>query len=275
MVDTADFEKMERDGWGNPSIAKGYADGFGTATRLVARRLADAVEAAPGTRVLDLCTGHGVVAAELVARGAVVTGLDFSDSMIALARSAVPEARFVYGDAMAMEFPDRSFDAVTIGFGVPHFPDPDQGLAEACRVLKPGGRIAFSIWRGKGSSGSFGWLFDAVGRLADPSITLPEGPDAHAFVDRAQARPVVEAAGFVDMNSHDVASELSLSRPTALFDLFDAAAVRAASLLSRQKETRRNAIRDDLARRVTADGTRTPQGYLVPAPSVVIVARRA
>ena len=274
MADTSDFEKMERDGWGNPSIAKGYADGFETATRLVANKLADAVFAGPNTKVLDLCTGHGVVANELVAREAEVVGLDFSAPMIALAKSFVPTAQFVQGDAMDMEFANDSFDAVTIGFGVPHFPDPRRGLLEASRVVKPGGKIAFSIWQGRGSNGSFGWLFDAVERLADPLITLPAGPDAHALTDFSIAKPMVEDAGFADVKLVNVQSELSVQSPDFLFDLFDGGAVRTASLLSRQPETRRDAIRNDLAARTQSEGIRQGTGYLVPAPSVVISAVR-
>ncbi|MGB7240495.1 MAG: methyltransferase domain-containing protein [Sulfitobacter sp.] len=274
MTDTSDFEKMEQDGWADPAIAKGYATAFDTAARVVAERLADAVQAGRQTRALDLCSGHGVVAATLVARGATVTGLDFSAPMIALAQAAVPKASFVQGDAMAMEFADHSFDVVTIGFGVPHFPDPARGLAEAARVLKPGGTIAFSIWHGKGSAGSFGWLFDAVGRLGDPSVTLPAGPDAHILVDRAIAEPMVHNAGFADMQISEVASELWLRAPEDLFDTFDQGAVRAASLLSGQSAARRDAIRADLAAKVRAKGTAHNGGYLVPAPSVVISATR-
>ena len=274
MVDTSDFEKMERDGWSKPSIAKGYADGFEMATRLVAQQLSDAICAGPNTKVLDLCTGHGVVAAELVERKAEVTGLDFSEAMVELARSAVPKAQFVRGDAMAMDFADQSFDAVTIGFGVPHFPDPVRGLKEAARVMKHGGKIAFSIWHGKGSNGSFGWLFDAVGRLADPLITLPEGPDAHVLVDLAVAKSTVESAGFFDVELIEVDSKLSVSSPEALFDLFNGGAVRTASLLNRQPASRRDAIRKDLAVRTQAEGVKAKQGFLVPAPSVIISAVR-
>ncbi len=275
MADTIDFEKMEREGWANPAIAKGYADGFELATLLVAKRLSDAVLAGPNSMVLDLCTGHGVVAAELSARGASVTGLDFSAAMISLAQVTVPNASFIQGDAMSINFPDQSFDAVTIGFGVPHFPDPERGLAEAARVLKPGGRIAFSIWKGKGSDGAFGWLFDAVGRLGDPSVTLPTGPDAHMLVDHFIAKPMVTKAGFVDVQLTDVASELGIRLPKLLFDTFDQGAVRAASLLRRQPKAQRAAIREDLVSQVLSQGTKDKSGYRVPAPSVIVSAIRS
>jgi SAM-dependent methyltransferase len=274
MNGLSDFEKMEREGCANPAIAKGYADGFHQATRLVAQRLSDAVSAGPKSTVLDLCTGHGVVAAELSARGASVTGLDFSGVMISLAQSAVPDASFIQGDAMSMDFADSSFDAVTIGFGVPHFPDPERGLAEAARVLRPGGRIAFSIWKGKGSDGAFGWLFDAVGRLGDPSVELPLGPDAHMLADRSSAEPMVTQAGFAEFQLFDVPSELHVQHPEDFFDAFDQGAVRAASLLRSQPAMKRDSIRSDLAERTRSLGNMHNGGFLVPAPSVIISAVR-
>jgi SAM-dependent methyltransferase len=194
--------------------------------------------------------------------------------MILLAQNAVSAAQFIHGDAMDMTFADQSFDAVTIGFGVPHFPDPARGLAEAARVLKPSGRIAFSIWCGKGSNGSFGWLFDAFERLGDPSITLPAGPDAHMFTDRAVAEPMTAEAGLTDVQMTVVPTELRVHAPEALFDVFHGGAVRAASLLRRQPRKHRDAIRQDLAARVRTDGTKQQNGYLVPAPSVIISATR-
>ena len=273
MADTDAFERMERDGWGNPDIAKGYADGFDRASRQVAAALAEV--AAPGADVLDLCTGHGVVAAACVAKGAQVTGLDFSEAMITLARQNVPEATFVHGDAMQLSYDADSFDAVTIGFGVPHFPDPARGLAEAARVLRPGGQIAFSIWYGKGSPGAFGWLFDAVGRLGDSSVTLPPGPDAHWLTDRDVATRMVTQAGFRDVAFADLDTDLWVRTPEALFDVFAGGAVRAASLLSGQPTDRRDAIRADLAARVLAQGRAEAGGHLVPAPSLRITATAA
>jgi SAM-dependent methyltransferase len=269
MKDTDAFEKMERDGWSDPSIAKGYADSFSLATGMVARHLADAVQAGPGVQVLDLCSGHGVVAVELLRRGATVTGLDFSPAMVALARQAAPEATFLQGDALNLTFPDNSFDAVTIGFGVPHFPQPERGLEEAFRILRPGGRLAFSIWFGKGSNGAFDWLFEAVERLGDPSVTLPQGPDAHLLANGDIARSMLAEANFVDVRTSEISSQLLVPVPEALFDTFDRGAVRAASLLGHQTQERRNAIRTALADRVRSEGVKVDRGFLVPAPSVI------
>lgn len=274
MTDTSDFEKMEREGWNDPAIAKGYANGFERASKKVAQALSDAVEAGPDTRVLDLCTGHGVVAAALSAHGADVTGLDFSEAMIALAKRTAPSVTFVQGDATALDFADHSFDAVTIGFGVPHFPDPARGLAEAARVLRPGGRLAFSIWHGKGSAGAFGWLFDAVGRLGDPTVTLPAGPDAHAMVEQSIAEPMLHTAGFHGVEVTELATEIGIQTPEDLFDVFDRGAVRAAVLLSGQPAEKRDAIRADLAERTRAHGIAAEGGYIVATPSVIVSAIR-
>ncbi|EEE48049.2 class I SAM-dependent methyltransferase [Roseibium alexandrii] len=275
MTSTEAFERMERDGWQDPGIAKGYAEGFDLATRQAAEVLAETVTPDPGLPALDLCTGHGVVGAELLKRGAVVTALDFSPAMLELARRTAPGATFVEGDVMAMTFLDQSFDAVSIGFGVPHFPDPEKGLREVARVLKPGGRLAFSIWRGKGSNGAFGWLFEAIGRLGDPAVTLPDGPDAHMFADKEIAEPLLMACGFTNITMLELPSRVFVSSPEKLFDAFDKGAVRAASLLGGQPEDRRSAIRAELSRRVQDEGIPENGGLLVPVPSVVVSAMRA
>lgn len=274
MIDTGNFEKMEREGWGDPAVAKGYAENFELATRVVAEGLSDAVMAGPNTKALDLCTGHGVVAAALSSRGASVTGLDFSAAMISLAQVAAPDVEFVQGDAMAMDFADDSFDAVTIGFGVPHLPDPERGIAEAERVLKPGGRIAFSVWCGQGSDGAFGWLFDAVERFGASVVTLPPGPDAHKYAELAAAAAMMARSGFVNVQLTSLKTELGIRAPEALFDAFERGTVRAAALLDGQSNACRDAIRADLAAKTRSGGKKHAEGHLVPAPSVIISAIR-
>jgi len=95
-------------------------------------------------RVLDLACGPGLVAAAAVGRRALPVGLDFSSAMIALARADHPGIRFEEGDAEVLPFADEAFDAVVANFGIHHVAEPNRALTEARRVLRPGGRVAFT-----------------------------------------------------------------------------------------------------------------------------------
>ena len=106
------------------------------------RRITAEAAVRPGDRVLDACCGTGDLALAAHAAGGRVTGLDFSERMLgrAMGKSAAVEWR--RGDALALPFPDGSFDAVTVGFGVRNLEDLGRGLAEFRRVLRQGGRLA-------------------------------------------------------------------------------------------------------------------------------------
>jgi demethylmenaquinone methyltransferase/2-methoxy-6-polyprenyl-1,4-benzoquinol methylase len=105
------------------------------------RRLtADAV-VQPGDRVLDACCGTGDLALADARAGGRVTGVDFSEEMLARAERKAPEFQWVRADAAALPFDDESFDVVTVGFGIRNLADLEAGLAELARVLVPGGRL--------------------------------------------------------------------------------------------------------------------------------------
>ena len=106
------------------------------------RITAQAARPADG-RVLDVAAGPGNVAVELVAQGAVeVVALDLSFNMLAEgARRGHERISWVNGDAQQLPFPDASFDAVTISFGLRNVPDPQRALREFARVTRPGGRV--------------------------------------------------------------------------------------------------------------------------------------
>jgi demethylmenaquinone methyltransferase / 2-methoxy-6-polyprenyl-1,4-benzoquinol methylase len=119
--------------------------------RVVAARL----HAAAGERVLDLAAGTGTASAILTRAGANCVACDFSLGMLRvgaarLGAAARPDAdgagargavRFVAGDALALPFGPRAFDAVTISFGLRNVADPQAALAEMRRVTSPGGRL--------------------------------------------------------------------------------------------------------------------------------------
>ncbi len=133
------FAALEKREWADANVAQSYARDFTQASDMVVPHIVAAVAVEPGIEALDLCCGHGNVAAELVCLGARVTGVDFSLAMLALAREAVPEAHFVEGDATSLNFGDAEFDAVTIGFGIPHVPDPPWSSRKRGGCLDPGG----------------------------------------------------------------------------------------------------------------------------------------
>jgi demethylmenaquinone methyltransferase/2-methoxy-6-polyprenyl-1,4-benzoquinol methylase len=100
--------------------------------------------AGPGDTVLDVATGTGTVAIELVRRrGCRVVGLDQSAEMLAVARERVPPGvELVHGDADHLPFADESFDGLTFTYLFRYVDDPAATLAELTRVVKPGGTIA-------------------------------------------------------------------------------------------------------------------------------------
>jgi ubiquinone/menaquinone biosynthesis C-methylase UbiE len=91
------------------------------------------------------------------------TGVDFSSAMITLARAAHPGIHFEEADAEAPPFPDGSFGAVVSNFGIDHVLDPVQ----ARRVLRPGGRIAFTTWAAPAENVAWKLLFDAISAHGD------------------------------------------------------------------------------------------------------------
>jgi demethylmenaquinone methyltransferase/2-methoxy-6-polyprenyl-1,4-benzoquinol methylase len=102
------------------------------------------VEARPEDTVLDVATGTGAVAIELVrATGCSVVGVDQSPEMLAEARRRVPErVRLVEGDARTLPFPDASFDGLTVTYLLRYVEDPASTLRELARVLRAGRTIA-------------------------------------------------------------------------------------------------------------------------------------
>lgn len=101
--------------------------------------VADALDAGPGMRILDLAAGTGTSSDAFVRRGAQVVPCDFSLGMLQVGRARLPHLPFVAGDGMALPFADAAFDAVTISFGLRNIHDPEAGLRELRRVTRPGG----------------------------------------------------------------------------------------------------------------------------------------
>ena len=151
------------------------------------RRMTAEAVVRPGDRVLDACCGTGDLALAAERAGGDVTGLDFSERMLARARRKSTSIRWVLGDVLALPFADASFDAATVGFGIRNVPDLEPGLRELARVLRPGGRLGcLEVTRPRGLLAPFFRLwFDTLVPLAG---RLLPGGEAYAYLPASVRR---------------------------------------------------------------------------------------
>ncbi|MFU8871466.1 class I SAM-dependent methyltransferase [Micromonospora sp. SL4-19] len=139
-----DFDEHERSRWAGRATA--YERSFGRLCAYPAEALLDAAAVGAGRRVIDVGTGPGTVAAAALARGAEVVAVDAEASMRDAARRNAPGAQVREGVLPHLPFPAGGFDAAVANFVLNHVGDPAAGLAELCRVVRPGGRVAVTVW---------------------------------------------------------------------------------------------------------------------------------
>ena len=244
--DPVAFRALEHAGW--QGAARHYDDAFGSLTRQAVDPLLDSAEVRSGVRTLDVASGPGYAAAAAAARGAQVAALDFSSVMVELARSQNPEMEFREGDAEALPFPDGSFDAVVMNFGMLHLAQPERALAEAFRVLHAGGRYAFTVWAKPEEAVGFGIILDAIRKHGNPDVPLPQGPPFFRFSDASECDNVLKVAGFRNVDVRKVPQVWRFSASGLLFEAFLAGSVRTQALLHAQSAPALNAIRDAVGR---------------------------
>jgi SAM-dependent methyltransferase len=236
------FNAFEAAGWNEAAL--GYHDFFRSITPLVVERLLDAVAAGPGTRLLDVASGPGYVAAAAAERGAAVVGADISPAMVDLARRLRPGLEFVEADAEGLSFPDESFDAITGNFVVLHLGRPERGAAEFARVLRPGGRVALTTWDAPSRSRMPGVFVDAFQQSgATPPDEVPEGPPLFRFADEAEFTRLLEDAGLTDVDVDQVSFTITVRDPQALWDGALGGAVRMRGLILGQSDEMQARIR--------------------------------
>jgi len=259
---------FEHAGW--QRAASSYVNSFAHATAPYIGPLLEAAEISPGQHVLDVACGPGHLAAAAAARGATAHGLDFSAEMVGIVRSNHPEVVVTEGDAEDLPYPDGVFDAVVSSFGVHHVPRPELALAECWRVLKPGARVAFTVWATPEENTAWALVFDAVDRHGNRSALKAPPPGGLNRID--QCLQILEVAAFADRSAEIVRSEWLLPNGRALLAALSAGTARMAALIAAQEPSALAAIARDIDSQ--AERLRRDQNLAIPIAAVLARGRK-
>ena len=261
----AEFLDFERAGW-SASIA-GYDDAFGVVSRQTVEPTLDAAGVRAGMRVLDLCCGPGMLAQAATERGAQAVGVDFP-AVVEVARKLIPAAEFQSGDAQNLEFPDNSFDAVVCGYGLMHVPDAEKVLREMFRVLRPGGKVAVSVWESTTPNNGFGLVYVAVRAHGNLNVSLPHGADFFQFGTEAKMSAALIETGFIDVKAEFIKQDWHVRSADQILQAVLKGAVRSRALLAAQSEAETKAIRG-FFEKTLSELPRAGIDYRVPLPAIL------
>jgi len=270
-VDPSGFRAFEHSGW--QKIPRQYHEAFSDLTPQAIGPLLDAIGVRKGIQLLDVASGPGYATAAAVRRGANAVGIDFSAEMVAEAKKQHPAVEFQEGDAEELPFPDGSFDAVVINFGLLHFARPEQALKEAHRVLRSRGKIGFTVWDKPEKAIGFSIVLRAIQAHGNMNVPIPPGPPFFRFSDPEECSQALRQAGFVTPNVVGVPLVLRLKSPEALFKLMQEGTVRTAGILGAQSTEALAAI--SKAIRDAARAYQKAETIELPMPAVLSSATKS
>ncbi len=253
---------------GHDALAKSYHDFFSPVTAIATNPLLDAARLRSGTRLLDVASGPGALAAEAANRGARSVGVDLSPRMIELARGLYPAIEFREADVEHLPFPDHAFDAVVCAFGLGHFPQPELAVAECVRTLSPGGRIAFSWWLDPARQriqGLFREAISEIGVSVPPDV--PQGHDVFRFSNSGEFLRLLEGAELTEVAVTEYAATYLVPDIETLWRGGLGSLVLTGAVIRHQDQATQDLIRTAFERCASvyksADGLNLPIAFMI------------
>jgi ubiquinone/menaquinone biosynthesis C-methylase UbiE len=233
-MDMDDQQQWQLDG-SAPEVYQRYL--VPAVTALWAADLIDQVAPQPGDRALDVACGTGVVArlaAERIGPTGQVAALDLNPGMLAVARAlpAVTGAKITWCEdsALALPFPEATFDVVLCQLGLQFFPDRPTALQEMRRVLKDGGRVGLSVYGPLEHTPATFALANALDRHIGPEASLAKRAE-HALADTDELRKLIAGAEFHEVVISTATKWIRFPSPAAYVRV-QLAATPLATLLS-------------------------------------------
>lgn len=251
-----------------------FADGV---TRPFAEDAVRLVYMRPGSRVLDVAAGTGAFTLAAAARGADVLATDFSPEMIEeLGRKCrelgLNNVSTAVMDGQALELQDESFDVAASLFGLMFFPDPDRGLRELLRVLKPGGQAVVGTWAPPARVE----LMRLVGDAAMSAMLDLPASDPPYWMDLCDARTLRKrllAIGFAKVHVVSLTHVCTFEEPEQLAELLQEATPSSSALFVAMTAEQR-----ELFVRALVEGFRERQGngpFAVTSEGLIAVGTKA
>ncbi|BCL38397.1 class I SAM-dependent methyltransferase [Nostoc sp. MS1] len=263
------FQQFERERFS--LIAQDYDQAIAATTSQVNDALLDAIKVKSGVKLLDVACGTGWLSAAAIKRQAIVTGLDYAENMVAIARERCPQGRFYQGDALNLPFDANEFEAIVCNLGILHFPEPERAIAESFRVLKSGGYYAFTCWTPPTRNPFMALILGAVQNYGNMNVDLPQGPPLFRFGEATECYHVLSKAGFNQVFINELSINWTFSQAQDVMPTVVVSTARLGPLLAMQtQEQQRNierAIIEGASRYSTDNGVEIPASVVLAVGS--------
>ena len=264
--------QQSRSAWG--AVARGWyaqRDQLWKASRPVSDWIVRRLDPKPGDTVLELAAGladTGLMAARLVGESGRVIVTDFTPEMVAAARRRAEElgvqnAEFRVLDAERMDLETDCVDGVLCRWAYMLMIDPLAAFAETRRVLRPGGRLAFSVWAARERNPALslvGGVLESQGHIPPPD---PKAPSAFAMADPGRIRELVVGAGFAEPEIEEIAFRWPFADQDAYWRYVTETAASASPVLRALSPEEQKAVREQVQE--AARPFHSGEGYDFPA----------
>jgi SAM-dependent methyltransferase len=267
--------QQSRAAWG--AVASGWyaqREELWKASRPVSEWMVRRLDPKPGDTVLELAAGladTGLMAACLVGKSGSVIVTDFTPEMVAAARRRAQElgvknAEFRVLDAERMDLGTDSVDGVLCRWAYMLMIDPLAAFAETRRVLRPGGRLAFSVWAARERNPALslvGGVLESQGHIPPPD---PEAPSAFAMADPRRIRELVVGAGFAEAEIEEVTFRWPFANQDAYWHYVTETAASSSPVLGALSPEVQTRVREQVQE--LARPYRSGEGYDFPAKCI-------
>jgi SAM-dependent methyltransferase len=237
------FHDIEYEAWSQR--ASFYDALFAPVSTQAIDSILDSLGTLTGKHHLDVACGTGHLVAAASQRGAISEGLDFSQPMLDVAQTNYPSERFQLSDAEQLPYDDETFDVITCAFGFSHMENPQAAINETFRVLKAGGRLAFTLWYGANGGNDLHIIVNAAFQAHGSSaIVLPDSWTQFRSADPEICKTVITRAGFGEARFRHLPIVIQSNNAQDVIDLAEKLSVRTRLLLDRHSPTAQQNIHE-------------------------------